>query len=64
MRAAWRRDLLEEPKVEKPLKNFPKFCGSRSFIGVFVRAAKLVRIRSQMNPVHITATYFSKIYDI
>jgi hypothetical protein len=45
--------LLEKLRVAQPLKNFPKFYGTRSFITVFT----LVPILSQIDPVHTAPSY-------
>jgi hypothetical protein len=57
----WSCVVLGKPPVAQLVKNFPTFCGTRSFIIVSTRAPPLVSILSQMNPVHITPSYLFKI---
>jgi hypothetical protein len=54
--------LLEKMPVAQLLKYFSTFYGTRRFITVFTRALAQVPILSQINPVHTTLTYFSRIH--
>jgi hypothetical protein len=54
----WSWVLLVKPPVAQLLKNFPAFAGTRMFIIVLTR---VVPILSQINPVHTTPSYLSKI---
>jgi hypothetical protein len=54
-------DSMEKPPIVQLLKNFPTFYGTRWFIAVVTRAPPLVPILSQINPIHTTPSYLSKI---
>jgi hypothetical protein len=54
--------FLEKPPVMRLLKNFPTYYGTSKFITVFTRTLPLVPILSQINPVHSTTSYLSKIH--
>jgi hypothetical protein len=39
---SWGWDLLEKPPIVQPLKNFPAFYGTLTFITVFTRALRQI----------------------
>jgi hypothetical protein len=54
--------FTEKPPVAELFKNFPTFYETRRFITVFIKSPPLVPILSQINPLHKTPSYFSKVF--
>jgi hypothetical protein len=60
--STWNWVFLEKSPVAQILRNFPTFYGTRMFISMLTIAHPLVRILSQINPVHISTFYLSQIH--
>jgi hypothetical protein len=58
--AIWRRVPLEMPLVSQLLENFLKFNGTQMSITVY-KCSSVDNILAQINPIHTTIFYFSKI---
>jgi hypothetical protein len=54
--------LLEKLTGMQPVKKFPAFYGTRTFITAFTSVPPTVSIQSQLNPVHTPTTHFLTIH--
>jgi hypothetical protein len=58
---SWSRVLFEKLIAAQLVKEFPAFCGVKSFLFVYIKSLPLVSILRQINSVHTLALYFFKI---